>query len=113
MLSLRTDQLDRFIWKVYNLSKPAGMGYLTAQKGDLTEYEIDQVKFFQLKFNSLRSESEGKRILLDLDYLKGRRVKIQVWIDKENKFWIRDSWEDHTKEEFRELLDFCKIPEPD
>lgn len=108
MIQIPSTQIDRFIWKVYELSQPAGMGYLTASHKSLTDDEINQCKMLQDKFNSRRKDANGTRIYLDFDYLRGRRIKIQMWVDRNSDFWILNGWEDHTQEEFNELLEFVK-----
>ena len=41
---------------------------------------------------------------LNLDYVNGRAVKLTVRREKDGRLWLEDSWYDHTRDQYRELL---------
>lgn len=91
MIEITGVNLIKFIRKVYELSIPQGIGILHYKEGILSNEEVISL------LHPLNP------IIIDMDYVKGRACKMQVFKIKENLF-IRDNWYDHTNEQLRELL---------
>lgn len=86
--------LRKLIKETYNLSQPQGLGALHYEKGELSEEEIDQILNFK----------QYDRIVVDMDYIKGRACKMTVF-RIENKLKIRKDWLDHTPRQLEKLIE--------
>lgn len=92
--------LKVFVKKVYELSKPQGMGMLHYEPGDLDDATADEI---------VRSAAyHNPRFPIQLDYLKGRACKMTVTADGD-RLYIQKSWYDHSPEQLEELLKVCKV----
>jgi len=104
MIEVTDWDLSKMVSKVYELSKPAGMGFLHYKAGPLEEDEVaNMVK--------LINESAGSAIgstALHLDYVFGRCCKFVVRKDENNKLWIREFWMDHSEQDMVDLIEHCK-----
>ena len=78
-----------FVKKVYELSRPQGLGMLHYTPSPLSDEEA----------KSLIQEN-GE---IHMDYVKGRSCKFHSY-NRGNKLYINDCWYDHTDEQFEELL---------
>ena len=94
--------------KVYDLSRPQGMGFLQFRDGTLTDQELDE----------LVNDSEGVSLALTMDYVFGRACKFHVqradgpgvyleFPDGVTHF-TRTDWYDHSEYQFEELLSACR-----
>ncbi len=93
MIDITGVDLKLFIKKVYDLSKPQGLGFLHYTEGSLMDEDIDNI----LKHANYND------VILSMDYIKGRACKMVVFkID--DKMWIHDNWFDHSKEQLSILL---------
>lgn len=93
MIELKDVDLRKFVQKVYEMSKPQGLGYMHFKEGGLSDEEADSL---------IRAEG---RIAVSLDYVRGRACKMVVWRDKETgKLFVRDTWYDHTLHQLKSLL---------
>ena len=84
--------LVKFTQKVYELSRPQGMGFLHFTPEPLVESEAKQLV-----------QPDDARNLLDMDYVRGRACKMHVWKEGD-KWFISDAWYDHTDRAYDELL---------
>ena len=94
--------LRLLVQTAYDLSKPQGMGYLHYQPGSLSDEDADML--LECKGTSVGTPSYN--VVVSMDYVRGRAVKMSVFKveDYPNKLFIRDTWFDHTEEEFHILL---------
>lgn len=83
--------LRKFVAKVYDLSRPQGLGFLHFTREPLTDAEIDLLIW------------PGESYLVRMDYVKGRSCKMTVF-NREGRLTIYDSWYDHSDEQLNELL---------
>jgi len=77
----------------YDLSKPQGMGFMHYQEGSLTNEEA----------KSLVNENDD-RLVVSLDYVKGRSCKFNVF-KQGNDLFIREDWYDHSPTQLNTLLE--------
>lgn len=96
--------LRKFVKEVYNLSQPVGLGFIHYESGELDEEAVSEIL--------IREESNNPydKVLVHMDYIRGRCCKMLVWKDKETgALTIRDQWYDHTDAQLDELLKRCGI----
>jgi len=92
MIEVTKEQIPLLVAEAYNLSAPVGMGQLHYTPEPLSVEEITHI-----------IEEDGTAYM---DYVKGRQCKFSIYRDKEtNKFYIRDTWYDHSEHQFNELLE--------
>lgn len=77
--------------KAYELSSPQGLGISHFTPEPLTDEEVR------------RLVERKKCYPLSMDYVKGRSIKLHVRREGDRLF-VSESWYDHTKEQYRELL---------
>lgn len=97
MIDITGVNLVEFVKKAYELSRPQGMGYLHFTQDPLSDDEA----------NYIISKSQNERFAVDMDYVKGRAVKMGVRrtiVDDSVRLEIRDKWYDHTEEQLLDLL---------
>lgn len=92
MIEITGCDLVKLTQKAYELSVPQGLGFLHYVEGGLSEDEAKSLIF--------EDEPWGP---LNLDYVKGRAVKLNVR-SKDGKWFLDDSWYDHTDDQYKELL---------
>ena len=94
-IQISKNAIPELVRKAYDLSIPVGLGFLHAKTGSLTDEQV----------NSLINYDE-KLCVVDMDYVLGRCCKFRVLRDKTDstKFYIRDSWYDHSSSDFEKLL---------
>lgn len=94
MIDITGVDLVKFVQKVYELSVPQGLGRSHFTPEPLTKEEAKR----------LINENAGPYdCVVDMDYIRGRACKMNVWKEG-GRFYIRDSWYDHTDEQLYELL---------
>ena len=98
MIDVTGIDLVEFAKVVYNLSRPIGMGCLHFTPEPLSTEEAEEIV----------SNHHSPGVVLSMDYVKGRGCKMVVW-ENDGKLGIRDSWYDHTDEQFRTLLNQFNI----
>ena len=79
----------KLVKRVYDLSRPQGLGMLHFVPGPLSD---DEAKAF--------IEDDGT---VSMDYVSGRACKFNVF-EENGKLFISDSWYDHTDGQLAELL---------
>lgn len=93
--------------KVYELSRPQGLGILHYQEGSLPDEELEEVI----------DVSERSRLALTMDYVLGRACKFHVQLAGDSGYlllpdgvthWIRTDWYDHFRPDLEELLSACR-----
>ena len=94
MIDITGVDLAKFVQKVYELSAPQGLGFLHFKAEPLSEEDT----------KSIAEQPLRGSVRLNMDYVYGRACKMVVW-EKDGKLQIRDSWYDHTDDQFRELLE--------
>lgn len=93
MIELKDVDLKRFVQKVYEMSKPQGLGFFVAQSGGLSDEEAGEI---------LARDLAG-RVAASMDYVHGRACKMTVFRE-DGKYYIRDAWYDHSAAQLSLLL---------
>ena len=88
MIDVTGVDLVKLAQKVYELSVPQGLGILHFTPKPLSEEEAKSCIY------------DG---ILNMDYVHGRACKFYVRKNNE-KLEVKDSWYDHTDEQFKDLL---------
>lgn len=103
MIKITGLDLTKFVQKVYELSKPQGLGILHFQEGGLSEEDAKAI---------INREGKADRIAVSMDYVQGRACKMTVFREDGDLF-IRPNWYDHSRSQLEELLgDFgISLPE--
>lgn len=96
MIDISRASIADIVGAAYNLSRPQGMGQLHYRPGPLSAEEIEHIIGTQLRQGNPISR-------LSMDYIKGRAVKMTVFITGGKKY-IRFPWYDHSKGQLEELL---------
>lgn len=89
--------LPQLVQNVYDLSRPQGLGHFEYVEGDqLTRAEAE----------ALIASVVNDRVVVRLDYVRGRACKFTVFADPEDGTpWLRgDLWYDHDDATFDALL---------
>jgi len=102
MLNIGKDiDLSAVVRAAYELSVPQGLGFLHFQPGNLTDEQVASI---------VNRKSYGD-IVLYMDYVLGRAVKLTVFRDESGMHYVPDRWYDHGS--FDELFQALGItPEP-
>ena len=94
MIEITGCNLDAFVRDCYEMSTPAGLGFLHFTPGPLDD-------------EALRSIVDGGGvlafILINMDYIRGRCVKMFVYLD-DDRWFIKNQWLDHTDAQLAHLL---------
>jgi hypothetical protein len=80
----------KFVQKVYDLSKPQGMGMMHFVAGPLSEEDA-----------KMYIDADGH---VSMDYVSGRACKMHTRIE-DGRIVISDRWYDHSDTQFEELLE--------
>ena len=97
--NLKKKDYIKLVKKVYELSRPQGLGILHFQEGDtLTDEEAE----FYIDRNSVDNE-DILYFFVNMDYVKGRACKFNT-LFRDGKVCFSDTWYDHTNEQYDELL---------
>ena len=88
--------LRKLVANVYDISRPAGMGFLHYTPGSLTEEQITALIDLEASFP------------VAMDYVLGRQCKFYVYyeggVQSPDKLCFDDEWYDHSSAELMELL---------
>lgn len=87
--------LVKLVKEAYRLSAPQGLGFLHFTPSPLSTEEAKQFIIPKSTCN----------IVLHMDYVHGRAVKLTVKKNADGTFSLPDSWYDHTDEQYKELLE--------
>jgi len=98
MIDVTSVDMVKFVQKVYELSRPQGLGMMHFQPGGLTDDEAKSL-----------IQSNGT---VDMDYVSGRACKMYV-SRRAGCLVIGDNWYDHTDEHFAELLEHIGLSRTD
>lgn len=99
MIKITGVDLVRFVQKVYDLSKPQGLGFMHYEKGGMSEQDAKAIA------DTARPEG---RIVLSMDYIRGRACKMTVFREG-NDLYIPNDWFDHNKDQLDHLLNHVGI----
>jgi len=94
MIDITGVDLKEFVKKVYELSKPQGLGFLHYESGGLSDEEAQFI---------VDNCYNPTRFAVAMDYVKGRACKMTVHKNGD-KLEIKDSWYDHSENQLKELL---------
>lgn len=86
--------------KAYELSVPAGMGFLHFQPGPLPDHIAPRLV-----------GNEDSDFPVNLDYVAGRGVKLTVTRNG-GRLYVPDRWFDHSAEQYSQLLATVGIDKP-
>lgn len=100
MIDVTGIDLVEFVKKVYELSKPKGMGHMHFQAGPLDQTMAERI---------VELSKDDGTFALCTDYVEGRACKMNVWRHDrsnppKNGLFIHATWYDHTDAQFAELL---------
>ncbi len=95
-IQISKNAIPELVRTAYDLSVPVGLGFLHAKLGSLTDEQVDSL-----------IDYDAKLCVVDMDYVLGRCCKFRVMRDKTcaDKYYIRDSWFDHTESDMNKLLE--------
>ncbi len=99
MIDVTDVDMVKFVQKVYELSRPQGLGMMHFQPGGLSDEEAKSL-----------IQSNGT---VDMDYVKGRACKMYVSPKDGRLVIMRDNWYDHTDEQLAELLEHIGLSKTD
>ena len=83
----------------FNLSHPVGMGHMHASPGDITEEALDSA--MQAATRPANGQDD---VVLYLDYMEGRRVKLMVVEDAAGRWIVYLPWRSHDEDDLATLL---------
>ena len=98
MIDVTGVDMVKLVKKVYDLSRPQGLGMMHFEPGGLSDAEVKSL---------IRDDGT-----VDMDYIRGRACKFHVWI-KDDRFVISDNWYDHTDAQHAELLQHVGFSKPE
>jgi hypothetical protein len=98
MIDITNVDLRQFVKEVYNLSAPQGLGFLHFTPTPLSEEDVDKIL-----------ANKEDRVVLDMDYVKGRACKMVVWKSHDGGMEIKNGWYDHTDTQLVKLLQTCGL----
>jgi hypothetical protein len=90
MIDITNVDMVKFVQKVYDLSRPQGMGMLHFVAGPMSEEDARSL-----------IQPDGT---VSMDYVSGRACKMHTRLQGD-RIVINDSWYDHSDEQFNELLE--------
>lgn len=93
MIKITGVDLVKFVQKVYEFSKPQGMGMLHFRDGSLPEDDARGIVEY----------GKDKGIAISMDYVHGRACKMVVWREGDDLF-VRPEWFDHSRSQLEKLL---------
>lgn len=97
MIEITGVDLREFIKAAYDLSSPQGMGFIHFQEGGLDDETVDAI------LEKEKTVHLENRVVVSMDYVHGRAVKMAVLRDG-GKLFIRDDWFDHSPKQLADLL---------
>ena len=94
MIEVTEDKLLDIAKHAYDLSSPAGLGFLHFKEGGLSDDEARRL---------VERERKDSHVALSMDYVNGRGCKLTVF-RRDGKLWLpKDRWFDHSKSQLDEL----------
>lgn len=106
MIEITGIDLAEFVKKVYELSSPAGLGFLHFTPEPLTIEEAKHI--VEHSVDPYGFDKQTNELVLFMDYVKGRSCKMIVW-QKGQKLFIKKNWHDHTDYQLKQLLKHFNI----
>ena len=94
MIDITGVNLVELTKKAYELSMPAGLGFIHYKPEPLSDPEANKI---------VDGFKNNKNVALNLDYVNGRACKLVIFREG-RKLTIRESWYDHTDYQLEELL---------
>lgn len=94
-IEIPVNSIPALVRRAYDLSVPVGMGFIHAKSGSLTDEEVD-------KLIDLDDEDP-----VSMDYVFGRACKFHI-MKEDDKFYMLNSWYDHSPEQLDELIALAK-----
>lgn len=105
MIEITGVDMVKFIKKVYELSRPLGMGFLHFTPEPLTDKEAKELIL-----------KKSDKLKCSLDYVRGRSCKMSVFkevegnfLNKKERLFVKEPWFDHTDSQLKELLEHCGV----
>lgn len=95
-------KLDAVICAAYDLSRPQGLGFLSAVEGPLDGETLRDIKAGG--FGAYRAA---------MDYVMGRSVKLDIRYDGDRLYISAERWYDHSLSDLRLLAARAKLGEPE
>ena len=103
MIEITGGNLREIARAAYDLSEPVGMGFNDYRPGTLSETELDAV------LHTACHEHEQQGIVMYMDYVFGRRVKLMVVVEG-GQWFMYKPWRGHTDEALDTLLRRGTVP---
>ena len=94
MVEITGCDLDIFVRECYEMSVPVGLGFMHYRAGPLDDESLRRI---------VDGHEQMSFIAINMDYVRGRCVKMYVYRDQEQIF-IKSRWLDHTDEQLARLL---------
>ena len=94
MIDITDVNMVEFVKKVYELSRPQGMGLMHFQPGAMSDEDAQSL-----------IHKDGT---VSMDYVSGRACKMCVRKD-DGRLFISDQWYDHSDAHLEELLEHCGV----
>lgn len=94
MIEVTEDKLVDIAKAAYDLSSPAGLGFLHYKEGGLSDEKAREL---------VERERKDGHVALSMDYVDGRGCKLTVF-RLDGKLWLpKDRWFDHSPSQLAEL----------
>ena len=100
MILIEEHQILPLVKAAYNMSSPVGMGRFRFNSAPMTDSEAQAI-----------IDMSNPKIVVSMDYVKGRQCKFAIFKIR-GRFFIDDSWYDHSKWEYAILLNSVGVPLP-
>ena len=98
MIDVTGINLKKFALKVYQLSKSVDRS--KGQESSLSDTMMGVV----LKTSGMKNY---QRYVLDMHVIRGRACNMTIFESLEGRWFINDTWENHTQAQLGELLEYC------
>jgi hypothetical protein len=96
------EKVVEFVKKVYELSKPLGLGFMHFTENPLSDEDAEGC------FGLVDGDT-----YVSMDYVHGRSCKMRMTVDKNGIARINTPWYDHTNEQTSELLAVFGVKAPE
>lgn len=94
MIKITGVDLKKFAQRVYDFSRPQGLGFLHFKANALSDEDAQAL---------IDRESARAGVALSMDYVHGRSCKMTVFSEK-GELYVRPQWYDHTFVQYKKLL---------